>query len=173
MKKVLAALLLISATLCAQDSRKAAVVSNSSPELFLGYTYQRTDSAGPFLNGNGGTAAFTYFVTTRVGLTAQGSMVTGKSGFHDYSMTFGPRLDLASGRLRPYIHFLVGYMEEQMISTKATSFGLQTGGGIDWNGNRRIGVRVIQMEYEHQSDSVPGSDSNMRLRISTGVNFRF
>lgn len=173
MRFLAAILLFVTGVACAQSVPTTAVAIASKSELFAGYTYQRTDTTSPFTNANGGTAAYSYFFTSRVAATVQGSLVKGPSQFHDYAITFGPRLDLTGGHIRPFVQFLGGYMDEQMYALHAGSFGFQAGGGVNLVGTRHIGWRIVQLEYEYQNTAVATSNSNGRLRISTGLNLRF
>src|SRR3954454_18564692 len=98
--------LIASSVLWGQSNPTAPVAANSRAEIFGGYTYMRTDFSAPLQNANGFTGSFTAFVSSKVGITAQGSAEFGKSSFRNYTMMIGPRYNLGGNRYQPYVHAL-------------------------------------------------------------------
>lgn len=88
-----------------------------------------------------------------------------------FTAMFGPKLTEPIGKFDLYTHFLVGVAHSHnndsfvdttdgtvsdtgFDETKGTGFGMELGGGVDWN-HGRWGVRILEADYVHASTSGP------------------
>lgn len=153
-------------------------------EIFGGYSYVHTSVTGTSFtaNLNGGSASVSYNPTNWLGLVAdvggyyagQNSLGTGING-EIYTFLFGPKTTFRVGRFTPFVQTLFGGARSTVNSTfgASSSFAMATGGGLDCNVTKHVGVRLIQAEYllTMLSDNVNSRQNN--ARISAGFVFRW
>lgn len=147
-------------------------------EIFGGYSYLRANvnGSGSSFNLNGGEGALGENMNDWFGArfevkafdgTTAGTRVTAQT------ITFGPVFSYRKWeRLTPYaevefgdVHASAGYLG---ISSSANKFALTGGGGVEYNVNERVAVRV-------QGDYLMTRFLNLRqdnLQVSTGVVIR-
>lgn len=144
------------------------------------YDYQRT--------GNGGSGYVEYNLDKIFGLVADfGGYANTRSGINDKALTymFGPRFNWRHSRLSPYAQFLFGggyaWSGPNSNSNTQNAFATASGGGLDYNLNKRIAIKPIQVEYvmtQFNSAALGGSTKSFGnhqndIRYSAGVVFRF
>jgi hypothetical protein len=143
------------------------------------FDYQRT--------GNGGSGYITYNFTNIFGLVADfGGYANTRTGIDDKALTymFGPRFSLRHWeKWTPYMQFLFGgaYAWSGPNSGTQSSFATASGGGLDYNFNKRISFKPIQVEYvmtQLNSAALGGSTKGFGnhqndVRYSAGVVFKF
>jgi len=176
---------------------KTPAASSGEPhpliDLFGGYSYQRFNAnAGTpeNLGWHGGTAALALNVNSWFSLVADfgvyhikdPSTVSGTS----YTYLFGPQFSYRTPRWTPFVHALFGAERLADIqvtpptgstffnhSFSANGFATALGGGLDFNLNKRVGIRLFQAEYlmSHIADGHDNEQNNMRA--STGLVLHF
>jgi len=196
MKKTVSLLVLVlmcGFTAFAQDVPKA--------ELFLGYNFVRINSTSTIsaYSTNGGSGQIAYNVGRWV------SAVADFGGYHNgvingkhidntiVSYLFGPRLNLRTGKLNPYVNILFGGIWagastalQTCTGTSCTSagqlagsqnaFAMAVGGGLDYKINKHVAFRPIGLDYflTRLHNPLDASDHNQHnLRYSAGINFYF
>lgn len=203
-KRLALLLCLAAAGVQAQDAPKA--------EIFTGYSFSRLEGGSGLsgINLNGWNAAITGNVNSWFGVTADFSghygSTTFDAGITRHSFLFGPKVTYrgGNGKVSPFAHALFGAVRAHrgianpgplgtplplLPAASETAFGMALGGGVDYNVNDRVAIRLIQAEYLMtrfdeasgivciQSISTPcpttkaGTQNN--LRLSFGVVWRF
>ena len=171
----------ISTAVAAQDMPRA--------EVFLGYTYTRVhNSNGDTSNSNGGSADIAFFPSKHVGVVADfgGSSSNGftnssgvhtDSSSHSFRYLFGPRIRFGTEKVTPYVHVLLGGVSRSdvVLSTGTvlvaaeSTFGLMTGGGVDFKVSHHISIRAIEANYFYTRFSPPNAQNHQNdASISTG-----
>jgi len=138
-------------------------------------------SRASFVGWNG---EFTWFLQHDIGITADvsgqyGSQSLGASGNAKpatHTFLFGPKMVHRTGMFDMYAHTMVGIVHVALTApagflpsgTKVsdTSMGLAIGGGLEYFGDRRVGYRIMQVDY--MLSQVFGSLEN-NVRVATGV----
>src|SRR5579862_569178 len=156
----------------------------SKVEVFGGYSYLQASISGssfrPHLNG--GSASVTYNPVSWIGLVADfGGYHGAEEGFGGgingqiYTYMFGPKTSFRIGRFTPFVQSLFGGAHTSSGSAfgSESSFAMASGGGIDFNATKHIGVRLVQAEYllTTLNDTVNNRQNN--LRLSACVVFRW
>ena len=196
--KILALLLACGAVSAVPAARAQAISAVLPPgprvELSGGYGYFRANMAGGGgqLNLNGATGSVAVYVNRWLGFA-------GDAGFYrlggiaplGYSLTVssfqaGPRVRFRNGSdFTTFLQVLAG--EGRAGGTLFTrplganpgplgannSFLLTAGGGVNWQRNPRIGLRVIQLEYVYSQFLNGANNRQAAFRLSTGVVFTF
>ncbi|HVA95884.1 MAG TPA: PKD domain-containing protein [Candidatus Dormibacteraeota bacterium] len=110
-----------------------------------------------------------------------------------FTFLFGPRVSFRNhGRLTPFLQVLAGAARASEVRVdgcnfpiysctplpEETAFALTAGGGLDYRLNRRIALRLIQVEYfptHFQDPTSLGGDKGWQsnVRLSAGIVFRF
>ncbi len=143
----------------AQDQPKA--------DWFLGYSYLHPNvKAGQGIPGGFGTA-LTLYPTSKLGLTADFS-VHRKNGITTFPFMFGPKVNLATGKARPFLEALFGGSRVSGGGSATTGFGMALGGGLDVKPWQYVGIRLFQVDYLLQRFS---GVSNNGVRGQTGLVF--
>jgi len=196
-----AALLLASATLgaSAQDVPKV--------EVFAGYSYSHLSGGTGLTSANltGWNGSITANVNSWIGITADFSGHNGspsRTSVKRHAFLLGPALThRSSSQFRPFAHALFGGVRAhrgltspgptasplpQLAPVSETAFGMVLGGGVDYELNPGLAVRLIQADYlltrfDQPSgivcitfpcaSTVQGTQHN--LRLSAGVVWRF
>ncbi|HVO96495.1 MAG TPA: outer membrane beta-barrel protein [Bryobacteraceae bacterium] len=176
------------ALLCAQE------VSTPVVEVGGSYSYMRVNPGGGLssYNTNGGFGTVEYNLNKVVGVVAElgGDHVGTSNGLTlnntTFSYLFGPRFNWRLARFTPYVQTLVGGERFSSAFNPVTgasasgvsqnNFAVAIGGGIDYNLNKRIALKPVQVEYVMAQ--VPQTGTNFtftqnNLRYSAGVVFRF
>jgi hypothetical protein len=196
--KILAVVLACCAA-CAAPAARAQVISAIVPsgprvEISGGYAYFRANTVvgRAQLNLNGETGSVAVYVNPWLGFV-------GDIGFYSksnieptgYSLTVssyqaGPRVRFRNeSDFTTFLQALVGVgraggtLFTRPVGDNPSPLGANNsllftvGGGVDWQHNPRIGIRVIQVEYLH-SQFRNGSDNQQgNFRLSTGVILAF
>jgi opacity protein-like surface antigen len=185
----------VSLAVCLFASLAAAQVPTSG-NVFLGYSFERTDWTGlasglshPNLSGWEGSLEGKIF--PHIGIVADLSGHYGSESFspapvvpvgasgginvtgHELEVLFGPRLSIPVGKLTPFAEAFFGVAHIHnggaLPSSSNTSFGTALGGGLDYKIIRPIAVRV---EADYLQTRFFSTTQN-NLRFSTGVVVRF
>jgi hypothetical protein len=158
-----------------------AIVAGRESELFLGYSRTYLDTV-PASSLNGGNLAYTYFLSSRLGVTADGdASVWIKYGLGSAAFRLGPTYRFTNGRIVPFVDFLTGYeylrvrqdvnggWVPQGRSVTASGLTYGGGGGVDVRLSRGWAVRAAQIEIEKMPVGAHGSQW---LRLSFGAVYR-
>ena len=145
---------------------------DSKVDIFGGYSYVRSDPGFslPAGNASGWEGALTYNWNNWLALKADfdGHYCCDQT-MHNF--LFGPQINLGHGKVKPYLHGLVGGSHGTSTGGFSdTVLGFALGGGIDVKWTDRISVRVVQADYlgTRYADA---TQSNFRL--SSGLVFHF
>jgi outer membrane protein with beta-barrel domain len=166
--------------LCLVSLMAAAQESGSSKaEIFGGYQYTKFDGG---LNANGFNGAVTGNLNRWLGVTADFSGAYGSQGGVDtktYTYTFGPQVQMSSGKITPFAHALFGGAHTSAstnvtgttVSASTSGFAFMLGGGVDAKMGRSMAFRLIQFDW--LSLHANGVSDNNNMRISTGLVLHF
>ncbi len=131
-------------------------------ETFGGYSYLHvgvgSDSVDTGTSGNvpaGWVASTTINANRYVGVESQfGGHYKSVSGAHAsiHTFLFGPRLTYRTRKVTPFVHALFGATRgdanvEGFGGGGASAFSMAFGGGLDYNVNRAVAVRIGQFDY--------------------------
>jgi hypothetical protein len=92
---------------------------------------------------------------------------------------FGPRFNWRHSRFTPYAQFLFGggYVWNDLNTTSITqnAFAMASGGGLEYNWNKRVSITPIQVEcVMTQIDSSKGFGGHQNdIRYSGGATLKF
>lgn len=124
---------------------------HQSPRLEVGHGYSFVSFRSPLLGQNlqGVESNVTYYLKEWLGIEGSATAAFGSEVFdkeHVKCVTYdaGPRIVLRQGKLRPWIHGLVGgvHMLPQTAGNGLSALGLRAGGGVDYHWKPRCGLRV-------------------------------
>lgn len=97
------------------------------------------------------------------------------------TVTAGPRVRWPLGRVSPFAQGLIGFAHgsgsafpsDNTLASSANSFALDLGGGADLSVDRRLSVRLPQVDYLRTS--LPNNSSNWQnnLRVAAGITIQF
>jgi hypothetical protein len=167
----------------------ASAQQNDRVEAFGGYSYTGYSIydlySGPWerFGYNGWEAAAAVKLVPH--LEAEGDFAGGSSSPYGHSSSMhtymgGPRVSGSFGKVSVYVHLLFGELSLSVkdFSPSTSSFVTAFGGGAEYWFSRYLGVRVIQADYLHNTNSaatqgIATSGGANQFRISTGVVFRF
>jgi len=94
---------------------------------------------------------------------------------HYYTLSGGPRVMFPSGRITPYLHFLIGLARGTGVggswSVSDNALLLSPGFGIDVDINRRFAVRMFQVDFP--VFRARGEWSSKTMRIGGGLVVKF
>lgn len=138
-------------------------------------------------NPRGVGGSLTYNFNHWFGLTLDGSTHWGSgeatffkkfddAGFSNLSL--GPKITFRHEHFSPFLEVLVG--DHRLMPDAfhdVDKLGLMLGGGLDWNLNRHVALRLIRADYVMSSyrygpPSVPSTDLH-GVRLQAGINFMF
>jgi opacity protein-like surface antigen len=122
-----------------------------------------------------------------LGLAVDGSMenthdMNGAGyGLNLFSFAGGPRFKLSTHSVRPFVQALFGVAHGwgsefpsggNKLASSASSFALDLGAGADYPLNKRLSLRVLQVDYSRSS--LPNNTTNWQnnLRIGAGLTLR-
>jgi opacity protein-like surface antigen len=183
---------------CASRTLAQTPEENPKNEFFAGYSYQSADintlTIDPGRIGqNGINLEYTRNITESIGITGdisahfhRDSIRTGAGEFtrkrEQYYFLGGIKFKARnSSRIRPFAHALFGaslfrgFTSDIRTSGNVftiddeTSFAMALGGGLDLRVNKRIDLRVIQVDY---SPTFFGSGRQDNFRLCVGVVFK-
>ncbi len=177
---VLVVVLFVSVFAVSQDAEKGSV--------FGGYQYMSVGTQNfQRQNTNGWDADIAVNFRKNIALVADGSGAyqgnfLGFNGLtaHIYNVLFGPRVYLGTGKFAPFAEANFGFartgLSRNGFSNTNTGFGMALGGGLDINASRRLGIRIVKIDYV--LDRAPlnflGITNNLNnIRIATGLKYRF
>jgi outer membrane protein OmpA-like peptidoglycan-associated protein len=138
-------------------------------------------------NPRGAGASLTYNFNHWFGLTLDTSTHwgSGEAGFARRiddgafsNLSFGPKVTFRHEHISPFLEVLVG---DHRLMPDAfhdiDKLGLMFGGGLDWNLNRHVALRLIRADfvmsnYRYGPPSVPSTDIR-GVRLQAGLNFMF
>lgn len=94
------------------------------------------------------------------------------------NLSFGPKITFRHEHFSPFLEVLVG--DHRLMPDAfhdVDKLGLMLGGGLDWNLNRHVALRLIRADYVMSSyrygpPSVPSTDLH-GVRLQAGLNFMF
>lgn len=186
MKKFLA--LALFATLVALPSmaETATVGTGTNFHVFGGYQFFRDGfSGGENLNGIEGAFAVNVVkhlnITADIG-TASKKVTSGGASATDRitTYTFGPSFFVNShAKVNPFAHVLVGgatlsasaSAQGFSASVSQNALAIKMGGGVDARINRRIGIRILQMDWNiFHANNATAKDE---VSLATGVVVNF
>lgn len=186
--------LIFAATAPGQQSKVAAEPSPVSADLSVTYSVERSQvapgSCGCFwFQGAGTDAAVTFWKGVGIAGAVTGEHANQAPGMNIDKIAYviGPRYTFAvqthhaglPPRMQLFGEVLLGsvhgfnsiFPTATGVNPSATSFALQTGGGINTFFSKRFAVRVIEVEYLHTD--LPNNYSNVQndLRLGFGVTY--
>jgi Outer membrane protein beta-barrel domain len=146
-------------------------------ELSGGYSYLRADLNGASFALNGGNGTVVQNVNSWFGGRLDVNAYRGTTSGNTVSaqtITYGPVFAYRrSEKLTPFAQFQLGVMHATTgylgISAPAYKFALVSGGGVDFNINERVAIRV-QGDYLMTTFLALRQDN---VRVSAGLVFRF
>jgi opacity protein-like surface antigen len=160
-------------------------------EVGLSYSWLHVNSSNFDFQrtGNGGSGYVEYNINPIIGLVGDfGGYANTRTGINDKALTylFGPRFNMRHfQRWTPYVQFLFGgayaWSGPNGFQQNQNAFATAAGGGLDFNLNKRISIKPIQVEYvmtQFDSAKLGGStagfgDHQNDVRYSAGVVFKF
>jgi opacity protein-like surface antigen len=172
------------------SAARPQVPSDEHPraELFVGYSYLRTDTTGLGFSLNGWNGSVAGNFNRWFGLVADfsghyistssellGTSIRARANLH--SFLFGPRFSYRTERVTPFAHVLFGVVRGRASGSFGGSissdtdvvFGMAAGGGVDLKMNERVSIRALQFDYF----LTRFAESNQHnLRFSSGFVFR-
>jgi opacity protein-like surface antigen len=178
---LLATLTLTAALSFAQAPKPSFSVPNS--DLYAGYVVNVPDYAtviGSPHNLQGYELAYTLHLGNRFGLTASGAELFG-SGSNQFQLTAGPRVNILTGRFRPYgtAQFGISNQDSDTLHpgeltaafSRRNAITYRVGGGADYQLTRRIYWRMGQWTAQ----PVPWARhaSSLFQNFSTGLGYQF
>ncbi|MBZ5648661.1 MAG: porin family protein [Acidobacteriia bacterium] len=145
---------------------------DSKVDIFGGYSYVRSDPGFtlPAGDASGWEGALTYNWNNWLALKADfdGHYCCDQT-MHNF--LFGPQINLGHGKLKPYLHGLVGGSHGTSFGGFSdTVLGFALGGGLDVKWTDRISVRIVQADYlgTRYADATQNN-----FRLSAGLVFHF
>jgi opacity protein-like surface antigen len=138
-------------------------------ELFTGYAYLRGDSEHGRVNLNGWTISIEGNLNKNIALVADFDGLYRRDQ-NSHSFLFGPKFTARKGRLAPFVDVLAGGVREAEEGHVHYGFGMSLGGGLDYDVNRRISIRIAQLDYEYSR--VENANHN-NFRFATGLVIKF
>ena len=87
-----------------------------------------------------------------------------------HNFLFGPQINLSQGKIKPFVHGLVGASHGTSGAFSDTVLGFALGGGIDVKWTERISVRVVQADL---LGTRYGDETQKNFRLSAGLVFHF
>jgi opacity protein-like surface antigen len=156
-----------------------------SGNIFIGYSYSRTNSFGSTVNLNGWEGSLEGKFLPWIGIVADfsagygsnniappcsfGGCVFNGSSVRKHTYLFGPRVSVHIGRFTPFAHALIGAAHVNDRGFTDTSFASAIGGGLDYKLIKGLAWRV-QLDNVHTDFFSTGEN---HIRFSTGIDFRF
>jgi len=176
--------------LAAFGASSAAAQDVAKVDVFGGYTYMYgnvvTTGRGISLNGGIGSAAYNFNnwlgLAADFGVYHQGNVAASGASLTVETYLAGPRLNWRKGeKFVPFAQVLVGggHAGGGVFTTGGHALGTQNGfamtagGGVDWNVNSRISVRLFQAEYLRTQFNNGVNSNQNNFRLSAGVVFHF
>jgi hypothetical protein len=160
----------------------------TSGNIFLGYSYSRTNSIGGATNLNGWEGSLEGKFLPWVGIVADFSAGYGTDNFappaiacpifgcpftstnvRRYTYLIGPRVSVPIGRFTPFAHALFGAAHVNDRGETDNSFATAIGGGLDYRLIKGLAWR-LQLDNVHTNFFSTGEN---HLRFSTGIDIRF
>jgi hypothetical protein len=183
----IAALLLLTATLSYAQAPTVALFTPSS-DVYVGYSTTFPDY-GPKLNSyrfNGIEGAYTKTFRPRIALTGSVSMVFGSVfSVKQFSGTVGPKINLLTGRIRPYITAQGGFAHQSSNGMYAgdhhpplkagttdveDGFTYRMGVGLDAQLTHKLYWRALQWDIQPQPW---GRHTPYYWNFGSGIGYRF
>jgi len=145
-------------------------------EVFGGFQYSGSEGG---VNAAGWNFSVTGNLKNYYGITADlasGYWSQGGVSYSNYTYTFGPVMQLRTKKAyTPFVHALLGGDHASAgvgnVSVSGNGFAFMAGGGVDANVNRRIAVRIPQVDWLLVHNS--GGTSAKNVRISFGLVLKF
>jgi hypothetical protein len=157
----------------------------TSGNIFVGYSFARTNSFGGTISLNGWEGSLEGKFLPWIGIVADFSAGYGSDNFfppcpfggcvfngtsvRKYTYLFGPRVSVPIGRFTPFAHALIGAAHVNARGSTDTSFASAIGGGLDYKLIKGLAWRV-QLDNVHTNFFSRGEN---HIRFSTGIDFRF
>jgi len=129
-------------------------------------------------NASGGGGQLAFNANSRLSLVGDlsGYVVTaGRPIAGTFSYLFGPRLNFRRHRITPFVQTLFGGIASTAdlgSPGPANHFAMTAGGGLDYNLNKIVAIRVLQAEYYMTKFPDGLSNRQDNVRIATGLVFR-
>lgn len=162
------------------------VMAQNKVEVFGGYQHTHfDDDFNPVNHANGWDGSVTYNFSKMLGVTGDVSGAyrsIGPVDAHLYTYTFGPVASFNAGRVKPFVHALVGGAELGAngggANASSNGFAAIAGGGVDVKLDKHFALRLFQADwvYYHFSDVFKSSSdisSGGNVKLATGVVVRF
>jgi hypothetical protein len=191
MKALLVSMSLTAALAAWGQQQKTARWKPGSYELAVSYSPERAQkqSSGDafWMQGGGIDLAAQYRHGWSAVVALNGEHASGiGSGIDLSQLTFlaGPRFTLPLAKSkgpRLFVETLLGDAHAfnttlpagSGTTSSADAFALQAGGGVNWDLNRRFGLRIFQIDYERATLPNNGSNTQNNLRLAFGATWRF
>jgi len=182
----IAVLLLLTATASFSQVPSSAYLAPSS-DVYVGYVTTFPDYGAQYdsCHFSGAEVGYTKNFRPHFSLSASGLMVFGSPySVKQFSGTVGPKMNLLTGRVRPYITAQAGYVYQsskrmyaadhhpplQGSSDTEDGFTYRLGGGLDIELNRKLYWRAIQWDVQPQPWA---RDTPFYQNWGTGIGYRF
>jgi hypothetical protein len=157
----------------------------TSANVFVGYSFSRTNGVGNTTNLNGWEASLEGKLLPWIGIVADFGGGYGSGGLpiscaiafcnnsggslRRYTYLFGPRVSVPVGRFTPFAHALFGAAHINTVGFTDTSFATALGGGLDY---RLIHGVAWRFQGDALHTNLYGQSGNY-FRFATGIDFRF
>ncbi len=145
------------------------------------------DISGAYKTETIDTAGVTPVVTSAT-LDPRVVITTAEGKVRMYNYLFGPRVSFTSSKVTPFVEALFGITHTTISasvsgvteSIGSNGFGMAIGGGLDYNANKHVAIRLAkfdymlnQFKYSNSSLGVDLSENLNNFRYATGVVFKF
>jgi opacity protein-like surface antigen len=120
-------------------------------------------------------------LTADIGVEHTGSVNDAGYGLTLTTFTAGPRLKLPGKKVKTFAQALFGlahgsgsqFPQGNSLESSANSFALDLGAGADYSLNKRISVRILQLDYLRTALPNNSNDWQNNLRIVAGLTLYF
>ncbi len=144
-------ILIVGPILCFAISAQAQSTDKPGVELFGGPSIMRNGvSASSYSVYGGWQAQADFNFLNHVGLTTDfGGQYRSIHGqmISQYEYLFGPRFMIRWSPATLFAHALIGANTLHVSGASTNGFAWGVGGGVDYNVNRRVAIRLIQADY--------------------------
>jgi hypothetical protein len=141
-------------------------------EVFGGYTYFNADSFPDRIHLHGWSVSLERYLNRRFALSADFDGAYGSENgerVSGHSAMFGGKV-VAGKRFRPFGNAVFGVVREHEAGVTEYGFGMNLGGGVDYELNRLMSLRPAQAGYEFSRVDATNHHS---FRFVAGVVLKF
>jgi opacity protein-like surface antigen len=154
----------------------AAQGENPKVEVYGGYSliHNSSNFAKTSVNFNGASGSVSYNPSKWLGLVGDFGgahySAPGNTSVNAITYLFGPKLAYREDKFTAFAQVLFGGARLSAAGASSNAFAMTLGGGLDYNLNKHVAIRPVQMEYLMTRFA---SMSQNSLRYGAGVVFRW